>query len=67
MNEMKYDPLCVVDTTITIPLERYNELLRKEVGFEVRKAELMKMGYTHSAEDTVIYQLDKKPVEDDDF
>lgn len=59
------DPLCVVDTSITIPLERYNELIRKEIGYEVRRAELLKMNLSHSAEDTVIYQLDTVPVDDD--
>lgn len=38
MYESNNDPLCVVDTSITISLERYNELIRKELVYEIEKA-----------------------------
>lgn len=67
------DPLCVVDTSITIPLERYNELIRKEVGYDYRRAELQNTTYiTPSTADKVMFQLEEKtplgceaPVDDD--
>lgn len=44
---------------VTIPLERYNELLRKEIGFEIRREELKDFTFG-GAERKVIYDLEDK-------
>lgn len=47
--------------TITITLERYNELLRKEFGFEYRKNELTNSSYV-SNDDSFIFGVPKKTI-----
>ena len=58
---VQYEPF------IEIPLERYKELIRKEIGYEYRRTELLHTTYiTPSTADKLMFQLEEK-VEDDDF
>lgn len=55
---------------ITITLDRYTELIRKEVGYNYRRAELLNTTYiTPNTADKIMFQLEEKPVEpvEDDF
>ena len=59
--QVNYEPF------IEIPLERYKELIRKEIGYDYRRAELLHTTYiTPSTADKLMFQLEEK-VEDDDF
>jgi hypothetical protein len=51
--------------TITIPLKRYQELIRKEVGFDIRQAELREASFASTA-DKIIFSVETVQ-EDDDF
>lgn len=51
--------------TITISLKRYQELIRKEVGFDIRQAELREASWTSTA-DKIIFSVEMVQ-EDDDF
>lgn len=58
---------------IEIPLARYKELLRKEIGYDYRRAELLdkdRTYFTPSTSDRIMFELDKKTepvIEEDDF
>lgn len=52
--------------TITISLERYQELIRKEVGFDIRAAEIREASWVSTA-DRVIFGSLPATKEEDDF
>ena len=64
----------MTDTTITITIERYTELLRKEMGYDYRRTELGRSGYVCES-DKIIFGLINEsipvgcvsPNKDDDF
>ena len=48
-----------MEKTIEISTERYVELLRKEIGFDYRQAELKESGWV-STSDRIMFGLDEK-------
>lgn len=66
--DMQWEP------TITISLARYQELIRKEIGYDYRKEELQNAPWlTPSTADKIIFQVKETPkgceapAKDDDF
>lgn len=58
-----------MENTITITVERFQELLKKEIVFDIKKAEFEASSYK-STDDTILFGLtDKRPQEneEDDF
>lgn len=58
-----------MENTITITVERFQELLKKEIVFDIKKAEFEASSYK-STDDTILFGLtDKRPqeTEEDDF
>lgn len=52
--------------TITITMERFQELLKKEIVFDIKKAEFEECSYKSTA-DTVLFGLTDRNTEKDDF
>ena len=58
-----------MENTITITVERFQELLKKEIVFDIKKAEFEASSYKSTA-DTILFELtDKslKEMKDDDL
>lgn len=51
--------------TIEISIERYQELIRKEVGFDIRAAEIREASWVSTADKVIFCSLPKVQEEDD--
>lgn len=55
-----------MENTITITVERFQELLKKEIVFDIKKAEFKGSSYK-STDDIILFGLTDKEAEEDDF
>ena len=55
------------DKTITITIERYTELLRKEMGYDYRRTELGRSGYVCESDKIIFGLINESVTTNDDF